>query len=201
MRYNYKIAMVLILAIMSIATGAAFADDKLKGPYAVTGTQMCLTAPSGFANDSKGNPTIANGKDNLASVNNFQGRFSFNGDGTGSVSGTFVTIPPPDSRADFKAAVSAGTFSYSFTYSPVANNSFENTMTPGTYKGTIDYGPRAGQQFTIDSGRRVFQVSNDQTRGTVATRTPDVEHITYSDPSQTSLARICFVSGSLVRLD
>jgi hypothetical protein len=87
MRYDYKIAMVSIFAIMSIATGAAFADDKLKGPYAVTGTQMCLTAPSGFANDSKGNPTIANGKDNLASVNNFQGRFSFNGDGTGSVSG------------------------------------------------------------------------------------------------------------------
>jgi len=31
MRYNYKIAMVLIFAIMSISTGVAFADDKLKG--------------------------------------------------------------------------------------------------------------------------------------------------------------------------
>jgi hypothetical protein len=202
MRYNYKIAMVLIFAIMSIATGVAFADDKLKGHYAVAGTQMCLIAPSGFANDSKGNPTIANGNDSFASANNFQGRFTFNGDGTGSVSGTFVTIPPPapDSR-NLKAVVSAGSFSYSFTHTPVANNSFNTTMTPGTYQGMINSGPRAGQQFTIDSSHRVFQVSNDQTHGTVATTTPDVEHITFSDPSHTSQARICFVSGSLVRLD
>ena len=190
-----------IVAVASISTGVAAADDKLKGHYAVTGSQMCLTAPSGFSNDSKGNPTIANGNDSLAFGNNFQGRFSFNGDGTGSVSGTFVTIPLPDSRTDFKAAVSAGTFSYSFTYSPIVNNSFENDMTPGTYKGTIDYGVRAGQQVTIDSLHRVFQVSNDQRSGTYATTTPNVEHITFSDPSHTSLARICFVSGGLVRLD
>ena len=202
MKYDYKIAMVLIFAIMPIPTRAAFADDNLKGHYAVAGSQMCLIAPSGFANDSKGNPTIANGNDSVASANNFQGRFTFNGDGTGSVSGTFVSIlpPAPESR-NLKAVVGAGTFSYSFTLTPAANNSFSTTMTPGTYQGTINSGPRAGQQFTIDSGHRVFQVSNDQTRGTVATRTPDVEHITYSDPSQTSLARICFASGSLVRLD
>jgi hypothetical protein len=36
----------------------------------------------------------------------------------------------------------------------------------------------------------VFQVSNDQTHGTVAITTPDVEHITYSDPSHTTQARI-----------
>jgi len=202
MRYNYKIAMVLIFAIMSIATGVAFADDKLKGPYAVTGTQMCLTAPSGFANDSKGNPTIANGKDNLASVNNFQGRFSFNGDGTGSVSGTFVTIPPPDSRADFKAAVSAGTFSYSFTYSPVANNSFENTMTPGTYKGTIDYGPRAGEQFYDRLWpSRVSGLERPDARHGRHQNTGCRTHHVFGSLSNFSSTRICFVSGSLVRLD
>jgi len=115
---------------------------------------MCLTAPSGFANDSKGNPTIANGNDSLASVNNFQGRFSFNGDGTGGVSGTFVTIPPPDSRADFKAAVSAGTFSYSFTYGPVANNSFENTMTPAKSEPTSAPGGRADEAGIMRQSRR-----------------------------------------------
>jgi hypothetical protein len=200
MRYDYKIA--LIFATMSISTGLALADDKLKGHYAVAGTQMCLMAPSGFSNDSKGNPTIANGNDSFASTNNFQGRFTFNGDGTGSASGTFVTIPPPapESR-NLKAAVGAGTFSYSFTHTPVANNSFSATMTPGTYQGMINSGPRAGQQFTIDSYHRVFQVSNDQTHGTVATTTPDVEHITFSDASHTTQARICHVSGSLVRLD
>jgi hypothetical protein len=201
MRYDYKIAMILFFAITSSSTGVAFADDKLKGPYAVAGTQMCLTAPSGFVNDSKGNPTIANGNDSLATVNNFQGRFSFNGDGTGSVTGTFVTIVPlpPDSRAALKATASAGTFSYSFTHTPVANNSFNSTLKPGTYQGMINYGPRAGQQFTVDPINRVYQVANDQRSGTVATTTPDVEHITFSD--HTSQARICFVSGSLVRLD
>jgi hypothetical protein len=123
-----------------------------------------------------------------------------------------VTIlpPQPDSRAALKASVSAGagTFSYSFTHTPVVNNSFETTITPGTYKGTVNSGPRAGQQFTIDSSpHRVSQVSNDQTRGTVAITTPDVEHIKYSFPlpkgaaTMTTLARICFASGSLVRLD
>jgi hypothetical protein len=218
MRYNYKIAMVLLagvalggLAVEGV-TGVAFADDKLKGHYSVAGTQMCLIAPSRFANDSKGNQTIANGNDSFASAGNFQARITFNGDGTGSVSGTFAAIlpPQPDSRAAFKASVGAGTFSYSFTHTPVVNSSFETTITPETYKGTVDSGPRAGQQFTIDSSpHRVFQVSNDQTHGTVAITTPDVEHITYWDPShvakgapmKTTLARICFPSGSLVRLD
>ena len=50
MRYNYKFAVVLVFAIMSISTGVAFADDKLKGTYAVAGISACLNAPSGFAN-------------------------------------------------------------------------------------------------------------------------------------------------------
>ena len=42
MKHDYKIAMVLIFANLSISTGVAFADDKLKGTYAAAGTQMCL---------------------------------------------------------------------------------------------------------------------------------------------------------------
>ena len=204
MRYNYKIAMVLIFAIMSISTGAAFADDKLKGTYGVAGTQMCLVAPSGIANDSKGNPTIANGNDSVASANNFEGRYTFNGDGTGSISGTFVSIlpPAPDSR-NLKAVVGAGTFSYSLTYTPVANNSFTTIPTPGTYKVTVNYGPSAGRQFAIDdSFHRVFQLSNDQKYGTVATTTPGLEHLSWSEGSETKTrVRICYVAGSLARLD
>src|ERR1700752_2033651 len=113
MRYDYKIAMVLIVAIVSISTRVAFADDnfRLKGHYAVAGTQMCLVAPSGFANDSKGNPTIANGNDSYVIPSNFEARLTFNGDGTGTASGTFVIMPPPPPA---KAAVGAGIFSYSF---------------------------------------------------------------------------------------
>jgi hypothetical protein len=201
MRYDYKIAMVLIFANMPISIGAAFADDKLKGSYAVAGINSCLVAPSGFANDSKGNPTIANGEDSSVSTTNFQARLTFNGDGTGTASGTWMNVPPPPPA---KAAVAAGTFSYSFTHTPVVNNSFTTIPTPGTNKGTVDYGPSAGSQFAIvgDSYHRVFQLSNDQKSGTVATSKPEVEHLTYTQESKTiTLARICFVAGSLARLD
>ena len=167
MRYDCKIEMVLNFATMSTLTGAAFADDKLKGTYGVAGTQMCLVAPSGIANDSKGNPTIANGNDSYVIQSNFEARLTFNGDGTGTASGTFVIMPPPPPA---KATVGAGTFSYSFTHTPVANNSFTTIPTPGTYKVTVNYGPSAGRQFAIDdSFHRVFQLSDDQKYGTVAT--------------------------------
>jgi hypothetical protein len=200
MRYNYKIAVVLVFAIMSISTGVAFADDKLKGTYGVAGTTACLAAPSGFANDSKGNPTIANGDNSSVSAQNFQARLTFNGDGTGTASGTYVGMPPPPPA---KAAVVGGTFSYSFTHTPVVNNSFATIPTPGTYKGTVNYGPSAGLQFWFDdSYHRVFQLSNDQKYGTVATTTPELEHISWSQGSETNtLARICYVAGSLARLD
>jgi hypothetical protein len=200
MRYNYKIALVLIFAVMSISTGAALADDKLKGTYAVAGTLACLVAPSGFANDNKGSPTIANGPDSSVAISNFQARLTFNGDGTGTASGTFVAMPPLPTA---KATVAAGTFSYSFTHTPVANNSFTTVPTPGTYKSTTNYGPSAGRQVAIDdSFHRVFQLSNDQKYGTVATTTPELEHLSWSEGSETkTLARVCFVAGSLARLD
>jgi hypothetical protein len=200
MRYDCKIEMVLIFATMSTLTGAAFADDKLKGTYGVAGTQMCLVAPSGIANDSKGNPTIANGNDSYVIPSNFEARLTFNGDGTGTASGTFVIMPPPPPA---KATVGAGTFSYSFTHTPVANNSFTTIPTPGTYKVTVNYGPSAGRQFAIDdSFHRVFQLSNDQKYGTVATTTPELEQISWSEGSETkSLPRVCYVAGSLARLD
>ena len=198
MRYNYIIAMVLIFATMSISTRVVFADDKLKGTYAVAGIQACLVAPSGFSNDSKGNPTIANGNDSSVIQGNFEARLTFNGDGTGTASGTFVIMPP-----SAKATVGAGTFSYSFTHTPVANNSFTTIPTPGTYKVTVNYGPSAGRQFAIDdSFHRVFQLSNDQKYGTVATTAPELEHISWSEGSETkSLPRVCYVAGSVARLE
>ncbi len=199
MRHDYKIAMVLLFANISISTGVAFADDKLKGTYAVAGTQACLAAPSGFADDSKGNPAIANGNDSSVSSNGFQTRFTFNGDETGTASGTFVGMPPPPPA---KAAVGAGTFSFSFTHTAVANNSFTLAVTPGTYKGAVNYGPAAGLQFTIDTYHRVFHFSNDQKYGTMTITTPEVEHVMWSEGSQTkSLARICYTAGSVARLD
>jgi hypothetical protein len=47
-----------VIAVASISTGVAAAEDNLKGTYAFTGTQVCLTAPAGFKEDSKGNLAI-----------------------------------------------------------------------------------------------------------------------------------------------
>ena len=179
MRY---IALVFVFATTSISAGAAFADDKLKGTYAVAGNTACLVAPSGFANDIKGNPTIANGNDSFVLVQNFQARLNFNGDGTGTTSGTWMSVP---SAPPAKAAGSAGTFSFSFTHTPVTNNSFVALPTPGTINGTVDYGPSAGLQFAVEvSFHRVYQLSNDQKSGTVATSKPEVERLTYTQKSQ-----------------
>ena len=197
MRY---IALVFVFAMTSISAGSAFADDKLKGTYTVAGTTNCLVAPSGFANDIKGNPTIANGTDSFVLVQNFQARLNFNGDGTGTASGTWMSMP---SAPPAKAAGSAGTFSYSFTHTPVTNNSFVTLPTPGTNKGAVDYGPSAGLHYAIeDTYHRVFQLSNDQKSGTVATSKPEVERLTYTQESKTiTLSRLCFAAGSLARLD
>jgi hypothetical protein len=197
MRY---IALVFVFATTSILVGAAFAEEKLKGTYGVAGITNCLVAPSGFAADSKGIATIANGDNSFVLVQNFQARLNFNGDGTGAASGTWMSMP---SAPPAKAAGSAGTFSYSFTHTPVANNSFVTLPTPGTIKGAVDYGPSAGLQFAIeDTYHRVFQLSNDQRSGTVATYKPEVERLTYTQDSKTiTISRICFVAGSLARLD
>jgi hypothetical protein len=192
-----------IFAITSISTGVAVADDKVKGTYAFVGMQVCLAAPSGFANDSKGNPTIPNGNNSFETVNNFQGLSTYNGDGTGKLTGTFVAVtpPPPDSRTAPKAGMSGGTFSYSFTYTPILNNSFTVTATPGTYQGTFDYGPPAGQQFTIDILNRALRISTDQKYMTSVNATPYVENITYSGSPQSPVARSCISSGSQSRID
>jgi hypothetical protein len=201
MRHDYIIPMVLVFANISVSTGAAFADEKLKGTYAVSGIASCLMAPSGFETDSKGNPTIARGDDSSVTTNNLQARLIFNGDGTGTISGTWMNVHPPLTA---KASVGAGTYSYSFTHTPVTNNSTVILPTPGTNKGTAEYGPAAGRQFAIEgnSYHRVLQLSNDQKSGTIGTSKPEVERLTYMRDSETiTVSRVCFVAGSVVRLD
>jgi hypothetical protein len=192
-----------VFAVTLAPTGTAVAAEQLKGTYAFVGTQICLTAPSGFANDGKGNPTIANGNDSFMTANNAQGLVTYNGDGTGKGTGTFVSAnpPSPDSRTAAKAAMSAGTFSYSFDYIPISDNSFSVTYVPGTYRGTFSYGPSAGQQFSIDTANRTLLVSTDRKYISNANTTPYVEHITFSGSAQNSLARSCFWAGTQLRMD
>jgi hypothetical protein len=175
------------IVVASTAAGAAAAADSLKGTYSFVGAQTCLVAPAGFKEDSKGNFTIPIGETNLSQLTS-EGQVIYNGDGTGEARHTFVTIvPPPNPHG---AAVSAGTISYSFTYTPEGDNAYRMALKPGSFQGMLNAGPNAGQQFSIEGESRLFRVSDDRKKITVAIDKPYVQKITFSGSSQ-PVPRIC----------
>jgi hypothetical protein len=177
----------LTIAVASIAAGGATAADKLKGTYALVGAQTCLVAPGGFKQDSKGNFTIPIGETNHSQLTT-EGLVIYHGDGTGEARQTFVTIVPPPNP--YGAAVSAGTISYSFTYTAEGENAYRMAIKPGTFQGLLDAGPNAGQQFTLEGESRLFRASDDGKRITVAIDKPFLQKITFSGSSQ-PVSRVC----------
>jgi hypothetical protein len=109
------------IVMASTAAGAAAVADNLKGTYPLVGVQTCLVAPAGFKQDSKGNFTIPIGETNLSQLTT-EGQVIYHGDGTGEARQTFVTIVPPPNP--YGAAVSAGTISCSFTYTPEGDHGY-----------------------------------------------------------------------------
>jgi hypothetical protein len=195
---------LLLGAMCSLAmAGTALGADYPKGAYIVSGFQMCLHAPSGFSNDSKGNPTIPNGNNSFIGANTFQGLITYNGDGTGQATGTYTAIipPPPDSRSAPKPSISGGTFNYEFTTTPIVDHRFSISSKPETIKGTINFGPAAGQQYTTDVSHRDFIVSDDQKTMTVTVITPYVETVTSSGSPDIHTPRSCIITGNLSRTE
>src|SRR4051794_39814299 len=136
------------IAVASISAGTASAADNLKGTYYLAGTQVCLVASAGgVKQDKNGNFTIPIGETNHNQLTT-EGRVIYHGDGTGEAKQSFVTIVPPPNP--FGAAVSAGTISYSFTYEREGDHAYRMTLKPGTFKGELNAGPNAGQQFSIE---------------------------------------------------
>jgi hypothetical protein len=119
------------IAVGSIVAGAAAAADNLKGTYSLVGAQVCLVAPAGFKQDTKGNFTIPIGDTNLSQLTT-EGLVIYHGDGTGEARQTFVTIVPPPNP--FGAAVSAGTISYSFTYAAEGDHTYRMALNPAPFR-------------------------------------------------------------------
>ncbi len=185
------------IAVASTAAVAAAAADNLKGTYALVGAQTCLVAPAGFKQDSKGNFTIPIGDTNLSQLTT-EGQVIYHGDGTGEARQTFVTIVPPPNP--YGAAVSAGTISYSFTYTPEGEHAYRMAVKPGTFEGLLTAGPNAGQQFSIEGDSRLFRVSDDGKKITGAIDKPYVQKITYSGSSQ-PVQRVCTSIGTQSLID
>ncbi len=175
------------IAVASTVAGAAAAADNLKGTYSLVGVQTCLVAPAGFKQDSNGNFTIPIGDTNLSQLTT-EGQVIYHGDGTGEARQTFVTIVPPPNP--YGAAISAGTISYSFTYAPEGEHAYRMALKPGTFQGMLTAGPNAGQQFSIEGESRLFRVSDDQKKITVAIDKPYVQKITFSGSPQ-PVPRVC----------
>ena len=179
-----------IAAIFLAWPGLACADDDddsgPKGTYFIVGSQACLYGNAGF--DSINQPN----DDNIYSQSgNSQSVATYNGDGTGTVSGTFVSIVVPPTPG-FRPSASNGTFQFSFTHSSVSNNSFTSALVPGSYTGTISSGPRAGQTFTVDRVDRTHLITNNGKTITAADVIAAVENITYSGAPFGPFQRICW---------
>ena len=101
---------------------------------------------------------------------------------------TFVTIVPPPNP--YGAAVSAGTISYAFTYTPEGDHVYRMALKPGTFQGMLTAGPNAGQQFSLEGESRLFRASDDGKRVTVAIDKPYVQKISFSGSSQ-PIPRVC----------
>jgi hypothetical protein len=195
---NRAFTLLISVVAMTLATNALADSPNLKGAYGFTGTAACLVAP-GNSGGNPGNDPPGPAGFNLAlqPLNNgssFSHSFSvvgirtFNGNGSGTVKGTFVGITvrptpgPPPAIPAFPASAGGGDFSFSFTYTVDGNGGWTATMVPGSYSETFTSGPRNGQTATLDAIPPITgMISQDGKTLIAAHSEPIVETKTYSN--------------------
>jgi hypothetical protein len=163
--------------------------------------ETCLYAPSGFTNDSKGNPTIANENNGFLWTLTFHWIVTFDGAGMGQFTGIFTGIHPPENDTSHKPSMSGGTFSYDFTTTEITDHRFSITSKPGTPKGSIEYGPGAGQTYTVDTVLLSHLISSDGRTTMTTIPKSYVETIIASGSPDTRRTRSCIMEGTENRMD
>ncbi len=128
-------------AVMIWPAVATAAPPQLKGTYAFSGMGSCLYSGDQFISNASGlHPvvwpgfsTFPPGTGNGIFTSNFsvEGLRTFNGDGTGMVTGTSVEIVGPPS---LNPRVTVETFTANFTYTPDPNGGFDIVQTQMTSK-------------------------------------------------------------------
>jgi hypothetical protein len=134
-----------------------------------------------------------------------EGIRTFNGDGTGTLSGTSVYVVPPPGPGpagtypSFGPSAGSVTFSASFTYTVNSDGTFAVKLVPGTFSQTYVTGGRAGETATIDTIPLTGLIGENAKVLTLASVDPTIETTTYSNgdvwPS------ICHRSRVLVKMD
>ncbi len=186
----------LIFGAMFLGAGAAAAaqndlNSLLHGDYAFTGAASCLVAIDGFTSD------LRPATDSRFVISfSVQGVRTFNGDGTGTLSGRSVAITDSD-RPTILGAADSSDFQASFTYVVTSPRAFTTALN-GPLTGTVLTGPRATQTFTIDQIPLNGMISEDKKSLTLATNEPTVETQMFSNGDVHP--RICHRSRALFRL-
>jgi hypothetical protein len=162
-------------AVMTWAASAVADSPKLKGDYGFTGINNCIHA-AGFTDVSGGLVATSSGPFESTAV---EGVRTFNGDGTGTVTGSsqvlqYFGMSPPWGVA------SPTIFTFPFTYTI---NDADSTWTSvgGLATGTVTGGPRKGQTFTFNGFPFKGRISKNGMTLTATEVTPTVETITYSN--------------------
>jgi hypothetical protein len=179
---------LLLVAAAAIASGSAFAADRshLHGTYAFTGSSACIqdSASLGFnTNFTPKGPAIFY-------EFTVMGTRTFKDDGTGTVTGTAVSVGSPPS-----AFASSSSFTFQFTYTIDSSGMLSLTLVPGSFSGQELTGPRAGQTYVEAIPVRTGQVSEDARNIFISQAGTVVETVTYSNGD--SVARVCNVSRVL----
>jgi hypothetical protein len=185
--------MLSLSAVVMIYAGNATADSShLKGTFGFTASDACLYASGGFNARLQALGTTFSASDAAEGVRTFNG----NGTGTFTSRTTSITVPP---TVGFLPAASSSESSARFTYT-VNDDSFTSENVPGTNKGTVLTGPRAGQTFTVDGvPKATGLISANGHTLTTSILTPGVETITYSNGDVEH--RICHRSRVYIKLD
>jgi hypothetical protein len=211
-------AVLSLVAVVFLAVASAGADPQnmnqlLKGDYAFSGAGSCLAANLNGAGFS---PTLQP----LSPVTSFgfmvEGVRTFNGDGTGSVTGHSVSVtqpgrinePDPLNGPLGEGGISAtdSTFSATFSYQ-VAPDGRTFTAHHADFTITFTAGPRTGQSATLSPAEPdeelvpiAGHISNDLKTLVFGTAHPAVEVITFLGPLVGPQHRICHRSRTAVKI-
>jgi hypothetical protein len=192
-------------AVMVWAVIAAADSPKLKGSYGVTGTANCIQTAADDMFDPNDFTTPM-----VGSVESFaaEGTRTFNGDGTGTVTGSTVGVE--FFPFDMSGGATASTFTYTFHYSVNGDGTWTSTMDANSYVGTVTAGPRAGQSYTIDAippfTGQISQNGMTLTAAMISDPTnpqPSTETVTFIPGGHhhgATVTRICHRSRVLINL-
>jgi hypothetical protein len=182
--YVLAISAAILIAFFasSIQPVSAKQPPHLKKSYAFTGTGTCLESVTGFTDDLASVGPFAG---NTALAETVEGMVQLQSDGTGTYSGTIVSIAEPPAEPP---SASAGSFSGTLTYE-IASDGAIHVETSAPTTGTFTQGSRDGQTFSIDAIELDGHVGKNGDMITLATKDPMIETITYANGSD--IERVC----------